>query len=127
MQKESSSSVQIFYPKFDRAELIQRLQQKLGDLSKELPLLLVVLFGSYVQGNYTVASDVDLLIVYEGEGRKDAFALAKKTLDIPLLEPHVYSENEYEECGDLIARMETGGIVLFSRTDEKDAIKRHQL
>jgi predicted nucleotidyltransferase len=117
MQKESSTSVRIFYPKFDRAELIQRLQQKLGDLSKELPLLLVILFGSYAQGNYTVASDVDLLIVYEGKGRKDAFAVAKKTLDIPLLEPHVYSEEEYEEHRDVIARMEGGGIVLFSRNE----------
>jgi hypothetical protein len=95
--------------------LIQRLQQKLGYLSKELPLLLVVLFGSYAQGNYTVASDVDVLIVYEGRGRKDAFATAKKTLDIPLLEPHVYSEDEFQQYRDVIARMEAGGIVLFSR------------
>ena len=96
-------------------QLIQRLQDRFRDLSKELPLLLVVLFGSYAQGNYTVASDVDVLIVYEGKGRKDAFALTKKTLDIPLLEPHVYSEDEYEEYKEVIAKMAAGGVVLFSR------------
>jgi hypothetical protein len=115
MQKESSTSVRIFYPKFDRGELIQRLLPKIEALSKELPLLRVVLFGSYAHGNYTVASDVDVLILYEGEERKDAFAVAKKTLNTPLLEPHVYSEEEYKQCRDVIARMESGGIVLFSR------------
>ena len=106
MRKESSTSVRIFYPRFDREELIQRLLQKVGDLSKELPLSRVVLFGSYAQGNYTVASDVDVLVVYEGRDREEAFALVKKTLDIPLLEPHVYSEDEYEQHRDVIAGME---------------------
>ena len=114
MQKESSSSVRIFYPRFNREELIKRLKEKLGDLVKKLPLSSVVLFGSYAQGNYTVASDVDLLIVYRGKERRDAFATVKKTLDIPLLEPHVYSEDEYKRLKDLIGRMIADGVVLFS-------------
>jgi len=95
--------------------LIQKLKRNLGDLAKELPLSFVVLFGSYAKGNYTVASDVDLLIVYLGRKRKDAFMVVKKTLDIPLLEPHVYSEDEYERLREGIARMIARGIVLFSR------------
>jgi len=114
MRKESSSSVQIFYPKFDKKELIQKLKKKIEELAKELPLSLVVLFGSYAQGNYTVASDVDLLIIYRGKERKDAFATVKKTLDIPLLEPHVHSEDEYKRLRSVIARMIAKGVVLFS-------------
>lgn len=114
MQKESSSSVRIFYPRFNREELIKRLKEKLGGLAKKLPLSSVVLFGSYAQGNYTVASDVDLLIVYEGKERRDAFATVKKTLDIPLLEPHVYSEDEYKRLKNVIGRMIADGVVLFS-------------
>ena len=114
MRKESSSSVQIFYPKFDKKELIQKLKKKIEELAKELPLSLVVLFGSYAQGNYTVASDVDLLIIYRGKERKDAFATAKKILDIPLLEPHVHSEDEYKRLRSVIARMTAKGVVLFS-------------
>ncbi len=114
MRKESSSSVQIFYPKFDKKELIQKLKKKIEDLANELPLSLVVLFGSYAQGNYTVASDVDLLIIYRGKERKDAFATVKKTLDIPLLEPHVHSEDEYKRLRSVIARMIAKGVVLFS-------------
>ena len=72
------------------------------------------MFGSYAQGNYTVASDVDLLIIYRGKERKDAFATVKKALDIPLLEPHVYSEDEYKRLKSLIARMIVKGVVLLS-------------
>lgn len=114
MQKESSSSVRIFYPVFDKEELIRKLKEKLRDLAMELPLSFVALFGSYAKGNYTVASDVDLLIVYGGEERKDAFVTVKRTLDIPLLEPHVYTEDEYEKLKEVIGRMIAKGIVLFS-------------
>jgi hypothetical protein len=114
MGKELSSSARIFYPKFNKEELIEKLKKKREELSKELPLSLVVLFGSYAQGNYTVASDVDLLVIYKGKERKDAFAKVKKTLDIPLLEPHVYTENDYKRLRRTFDRMIEKGIVLFS-------------
>lgn len=113
MQGESSSSVQIFYPKFDRDELIQALKGKIQELQEKLSLSWVVLFGSYARGNYTVASDVDLLVIYKGKKRKDAFATVKKTLDIPLLQPHVYSEEEYQRLRNNIDRMIASGLILF--------------
>jgi predicted nucleotidyltransferase len=94
--------------------LILKLKDKLGDLARELPLRLVVLFGSYAQGKYTVASDVDILVVYKGEERSDAFRIVKKSLDIPLLEPHVYSEDEYRRLRERLDRMTAGGVTLFS-------------
>lgn len=74
-----------------------------------------MLFGSYAKGNYTVASNVDLLVVYQGPPREDAFAVVKKVLNIPGLEPHVYSEEEYRQVEQRIARMTEGGIVLYSK------------
>lgn len=70
MEEKSSSSVRVFYPRFNREDIIHLITKNLGNLKRELPLLLVVLFGSYAKGNYTVASDVDLLVVYEGEAKK---------------------------------------------------------
>ena len=102
MRKESPSSVQIF-PKFDKEELIQKLKKKIEELTKKNPLSHVVLFGSYAHGNYTAGSDINLLVVYKGKERKDAFATVKKTLSISLLEPHVYSENGYETLRSVIA------------------------
>jgi predicted nucleotidyltransferase len=117
MQKESSSSVQVFYPRFDREELIRKLKDKLGDLARELPLRTVVLFGSYARGKYTVASDIDVLVVYKGEEREDAFRIVKRTLQIPLLEPHVYSEDEYGGLKEKVDRMVADGVTLFPQED----------
>jgi predicted nucleotidyltransferase len=116
MLKKSSSSVRVFYPKLSREELIRAIRKNLGELRKRLPLLLVVLFGSYARGNYTVASDVDLLVVYKGEQKEEAYAIVKKTLDIPHLEPHVYSQREYEGAKDAIKNMIKDGVVILGRS-----------
>ena len=115
MPTRSSSSVRIFYPKFDQAYLLQILSERLKRLDIELPLIQAILFGSYAKGNYTVGSDVDILIIYKGEARADAYALTKKSLGIPRLEPHLYSEEEYRKMGETINKMSEGGILLFSR------------
>jgi len=87
----------------------------LTDLNKKLPLRLVVLFGSYATGKSTVASDVDILIVYRGERRQDSYAIVKRTLDVSRLEPHIYSEEEYEEMKGIVDKMIKNGIILFQK------------
>jgi len=69
-----------------------------------------VLFGSYAKGRQTVASDIDLLVVYTGRPRADAYALVKRVLDIRRLEPHVYAEEEYEAVRTAVERMVRDGI-----------------
>jgi hypothetical protein len=115
MLKKSSNSVQIFYPRFDKEQVIQQIRRRLEQLKKELDISLLVLFGSYAKGNFTVASDIDLLIVYRGNERKDAYALIKKTINIPKLEPHAYTERSYKEMEETIERMIEDGIVLFKK------------
>lgn len=114
MPKKSSSSVRIFYPRFNKEAIIQAINSNLENVKRELPLLLVVLFGSYAKGNYTAASDVDLLVVYGGKQKEEAFAIVKRALDIPHLEPHLYTEAQFEEMKDKIKMMVKEGIVLFS-------------
>lgn len=114
MPKKSLSSVRIFYPRFNKEAIIQTINSNLGNVKRELPLLLVVLFGSYVKGNYTAASDVDLLVVYGGKEKEEAFAIVKRALSIPRLEPHLYTEAQFEEMKGEIKMMVKGGIVLFS-------------
>jgi HEPN domain-containing protein/predicted nucleotidyltransferase len=112
MQRRSSSSVRIFYPEFDREKVLQILSERLKALEAKLPLIRVVLFGSYAKENYAVGSDIDLLVVYRGEKRADAYAVTKRTLDIPRLEPHLYTEEEYKKMEGTISKMIEGGIVL---------------
>jgi len=119
MPRKSSGSVQVFYPKFNREEIIQALTQKLGNLQRRLPCLLVVLFGSYAKGNYTVASDVDLLVIYQGKETEEAYAIVKRAFNMPHLEPHVYSEHEYREMRGDIEKMIRGGITIYRREESE--------
>ena len=82
-------------------------------MQRKFQLLRVALFGSYAKGNFTVGSDVDLLIVYKGRRREDVYAVAKRTLNIPHLEPHLYSEEEYKEMEGTINKMSDGGILIL--------------
>jgi predicted nucleotidyltransferase len=110
MQSRSSGSVKVFYPPFSREELLALLRQRMAALQGKLPLKRVVLFGSYAKGRHTVASDIDLLVIYAGKPREDAYALVKRTLNIHRLEPHVYAEEEYERVGITVERMARDGI-----------------
>ncbi len=118
MPNESSSSVRIFYPNYNKEEIIEGIKGKLKELNEKLRLSKVVLFGSYAKGNYTAASDIDLLVVYQGEPEEDPFHLVKKTLRISGLEPHIYRQDEYEKAKDVVERMEKGGVVLWEKTQE---------
>lgn len=110
MRRRYSSSVKVFYPKFSREELIEMIRGRLNELSKKLPLSMVVLFGSYAKSAHTVSSDVDLLVVYKGDRREDAYAIVRKTLDVPGLEPHIFTEDEFKNVD---RRMMEDGIVLW--------------
>ncbi|MDI6703703.1 MAG: nucleotidyltransferase domain-containing protein [bacterium] len=113
MLKKSSNSVKVFYPRYDKERIIQVITERIKKLNGEISLRLVVLFGSYSKGNYTVGSDIDILIIYKEEKEKDAYVITKRIFDIPHLEPHVYTEREYEERKETINRMIKDGIVFF--------------
>lgn len=106
----SFGSVRVFYPAFQRDELIERLRASMEALRTRLPVRRVVLFGSWARGRATAASDVDLLVVYADPPRADAYAIVKRTLGIPHLEPHVYAESEYARVRDVVDRMTRAGV-----------------
>jgi hypothetical protein len=87
------------------------------ELSKELGLCLVVLFGSYARGDHTVASDIDLLVVYEGPERPGAYDLVWDTLQLPNLQLHLYTKEKYEELkrsGSSFLKEAERGTVLWA-------------
>jgi len=115
MLRPSSSSVRVFYPRFSREEVLARLSAGVEALSAVLPLARVVLFGPWATGRQTAASDIDVLVVYQGEPRDDAFAAAKRLLDLRGVEPHVYTEDEAARVAPVLARMTRAGVVLYRR------------
>lgn len=116
MRKKSSSSVRVCYPALDRDALIARLREKIPALQEVLPITRVVLFGSYARDQYTAASDIDLLVVYAGVVKADAYARVRRALGIRRLEPHVYAESEYDLVQDVVQRMTRYGIALYPQT-----------
>ena len=113
MPSASSRSARISWPTRDRDDIIASIRAALSALQETLPVRRVVLFGSHATGRATVASDVDLLVVYEGPPREDAFATIKKTIPVRGLEPHVYTAEAARGQQDRLARMTRDGIVVY--------------
>ncbi len=113
MPIESSGSVKVFYPPASQAQLVALLRERLPALAARLPLQRAVLFGSWATDRATAFSDVDLLVVYAGPPRDDAYKTVRRCLDLRGLEPHVYTEAEAEKLRPTLDRMIRDGISLI--------------
>lgn len=111
------STVRVFYPRYTRAEVVEALRSATPDLARRLPLRLVALFGSYARGNYSVRSDIDLLVVYDEPRREDAFALVREAIPLPGLEPHCYSASEATSAWRTLSGMLRDAVILLGRSD----------
>lgn len=98
MPKKYSSSVKVFFPRFSREDVIREIARCVKEFSESLGLCKVILFGSYSKGNYTVASDIDLLIVFDDE--KSSEDEIRKTLmaniKLPRVELHILLRKDFE-------------------------------
>ena len=113
MQGKSFGSVRIFSPRLSRDEVIEHLQSRMPHLLEHLPARRVVLFGSYAAGRHTAASDIDVLVVYAGNPRPNAYAIVRSALDLRGLEPHIYTEDEAAQLGEILDRMARGGVTIW--------------
>lgn len=80
MPSRSFGSVKVFYPVYDRAQLIEWLRERLPARRVRLPVTRAVLFGSWAAGRATAFSDVHVLIVYADPLREDAYKLVREHL-----------------------------------------------
>lgn len=113
MPNKSSDSVKVTYPRWTRDELVERLRAGVLSLSSELPVIRAALFGSWAAGRATAFSDIDLLVVYRGPERADAFEAVHRHLRLRGLEPHVYSEEEAGALTATLSRMTRDAIPLY--------------
>jgi predicted nucleotidyltransferase len=113
MPIRSSGSVKVSYPPTSRAQLVALLRERLPALAAVLPVKRAVLFGSWATDRATAFSDVDLLVVYDGPPRDDAYKTVRRCLDVRGLEPHVYAETEAANLRPTLDRMTRAGISLI--------------
>lgn len=121
MPKESSTSVKIYYPKHSLEEVVSLLREAVDRLADRLGLLRVVVFGSYARRRFTVASDVDILIIYD-EKRCDAdtvYKVFRTNLELPRAELHLLSRQQFEKIKDgrWMKTVEAEGIVVHDLLD----------
>lgn len=107
------SSARISYPDRTREEVLTSLREGVAELADRFPVEKAVLFGSWATGRFTVASDVDLLVVYRGERRSDAYGEIRRAVDVRGLEPHPVPEAEYARRRDHFDRMTADGVVVY--------------
>lgn len=114
MPNASSRSVKVFWPRYSRAELIALLRHRAATLPGRLPLTRAALFGSWAAARATAFSDVDVLVVYTGPPRSDAYDLVWEALaGVPRLELHLYTEEQARQLAPTLARMTEGAVDLL--------------
>ena len=122
MPKRLLSSVKIFYPDYSPTQLVGIIQKRLPALEKALSLKRVVLFGSWAVGRETAFSDIDLMVIYNGPPREEAYKLVRHFLKLRGLEPHVYTEEQAEKLKATLDRMTRQGIILFPKPSPIDRL-----
>ena len=80
-----------------REKIYEELKEFVASLRKQYEVKKVYLYGSFATGDINEASDIDLIIVGEFEGRMPQRIV--KVLDMTSLpiEPLVYTESEFME------------------------------
>lgn len=83
------------YPTLNKDKVIERLRETLPRLKRKLRVSRIILYGSYAQGRYTAGSDIDVIVVYKGEEKSDAYKLVVEEIGLPRLEPKVYTKEQF--------------------------------
>lgn len=91
-----TSRVRVTYPALARRQIVERLRQARIRLETKLPVSEMILYGSYAQDRYTVGSDIDIVVVYEGPPMEDAYKLVMDEIGLPRLEPKVYTREQFD-------------------------------
>jgi len=89
------SQVRVTYASLSRSEVIEKLRKARISLKGKLPVSRMILYGSYAQDRYTAGSDIDVIVVYAGKPREDAYKLVTDEVRLPRLEPKVYTEEQF--------------------------------
>jgi predicted nucleotidyltransferase len=115
------SSVKVSFPRFSLEDVVEEANRTAHALSKHLGLEKVILFGSYAKKRYTAASDIDLLVVFDGSKSSEdkVYKTLIRTIKLPRLELHILSIKDYMLMKDTkwIETIESEGVVILNHKD----------
>jgi len=93
---EKMARVRVTYAALGKVDVVERLRKARTSLEKKLPISRMILFGSYARDRYTAGSDIDVIVVYRGRERDDAYKTVVNEIRLPRLEARVYTEEEFD-------------------------------
>ncbi|MEM2442970.1 MAG: nucleotidyltransferase domain-containing protein [Candidatus Bathyarchaeia archaeon] len=98
MLRRYSGSVRVFFPKFSREDVIREVGRCAYALREELGLERVIIFGSYARGDYTAASDIDILVIFDDERSSEdkVYKSLMRNIRLPRVELHIVPKRELE-------------------------------
>ncbi|MEM2153957.1 MAG: nucleotidyltransferase domain-containing protein [Nitrososphaeria archaeon] len=117
MEEKLSDSVKFYYPRFDRKKIVEYLRAKVPELKEKIPLVRLILFGSYAKNRHTAASDIDILIIYKGNKLQDDYHIIWDTLNLPEVQLHIYTLEEFKKLkssGSSFPKEAENGIIVYS-------------
>lgn len=101
----------------EKATVVENVKAYAAALAQELPVMEVILFGSYVTGHPHEDSDIDVAIVLQDVAVADYLAVLKRLCVLrtpidPMIEPHLMLENgnnggflqEVQRTGEVVYR-----------------------
>ena len=103
--------------------VVARLREEYAD-----EVMLVVLFGSKVRGDFDVESDLDVLVVVKSDGwrfhREISFIGSRASLDYDVnISPKAVTQTLYRDLQELrtpfFENVQTGGVELWRRRESK--------
>ncbi|MCX8182753.1 MAG: nucleotidyltransferase domain-containing protein [Candidatus Methanomethyliaceae archaeon] len=88
--------MKVFFPEINREDVIREVGRCAKKLQEELGLEGAILFGSYAKGNYTVASDIDILIVFDDKKSREeeVYRRLMREIKLPRVELHIISKKD---------------------------------
>ena len=108
--------MKIFYPKYKREDLVEKLKRIFVDISRTINIKDARLFGSFAKGNNTAFSDIDIFVVVGNNQGKNVYSICWDMIGIPEIELHIYTEAEADVMrrngNSFLKEVEKSGIML---------------
>ncbi|OWP55524.1 MAG: hypothetical protein B2I17_09485 [Thermoplasmatales archaeon B_DKE] len=106
--------MKVFYPRFKKKELVEKLTQAFREISRQVRISDAMLFGSYAKATNTAFSDIDILVVTE-DNKDEVYSVCWDIIGIPETELHIYTGEEI--------KIMKGTDNLFLKEVERNGVK----
>ncbi|MEM1580962.1 MAG: nucleotidyltransferase domain-containing protein [Candidatus Bathyarchaeia archaeon] len=94
--------MKVFFPKVNREDVVKEVSRCITEFREKLGLESIILFGSYAKDKYTVASDIDLLIIFDDQksGEDQVYKSLMRNIKLPRVELHMIPKRNLEAFRD---------------------------